>query len=507
MTPAAALIAAITAITTTVIAQSDLKVSTLQFPKATRVVSAYCADLDLDGRTDLVITTETDGHRELRTLLRRPIPPCFAGEPTVLRIDKDVVAFAFVDVLTRKGCELVVFTPERAVAMLPGENDTPIFESLFAHRILWPAANKNALATMQSMVRDLDGDGLADFAVPEPDGARILLQRRSENGTTFVVNGTITLPAFRQPLAGKLGRSSMLSAQNKLGLAIVDDEPSSQIDPATRDPLLQIRTRSAPFHFADFDGDQRLDGIALRNEQLWLWRQESAGTFAPLATSLPLPLPEDRLSLFDPAFDVQFADLDLDGRSDLLVTTSAQRNDEIETRIDLYRQRAEHGPWPAMADSRLRLQTLAGAPQIVDADGDGKQDLVALTLRTDLLRGLDGTAKGIEVQLNIFRGDGNRFTLPALITKQLQLPAIGGPSDPLVVQVLAGKNGAPGALLLRTGDALQMRPLRRDGKRLLLDEPAWQHPISSKARLRTIAGEPGELLVLEDHELQHVRCQ
>lgn len=110
MTPAA-LIAAITAITTTVIAQSDLKVSTLQFPKATRVVSAYCADLDLDGRTDLVITTETDGHRELRTLLRRPIPPCFAGEPTVLRIDKDVVAFAFVDVLSRKGCELVVFTP------------------------------------------------------------------------------------------------------------------------------------------------------------------------------------------------------------------------------------------------------------------------------------------------------------------------------------------------------------------------------------------------------------
>ena len=227
------------------------------------------------------------------------------------------------------------------------------------------------------------------------------------------------------------------------------------------------------------------------------------------AYGIPLPLPEDRLPLFDPAFDVQLRDVDRDGRADLVLTTSAQRNDEIETRIDLYRQRTEGGPWGDRVDSRLRLQTLAGPPQVVDADGDGSLDLVALTVRTDLLRGLQGGAAALDVQLNVYRGDNGRFALPAMITQKLQVTAQEGKRGGTggFARVLAGVDGAPGSVLLHDGKTLQLRPFARDGRKLTLGDATWKAPIGEKSTPLPPAEGARELLIANERELLFVRWQ
>jgi len=216
----------------------------------------------------------------------------------------------------------------------------------------------------------------------------------------------------------------------------------------------------------------------------------------------PLPLPGDRLSLFDPDFDVQLVDVDGDNRLDLLLTTSARRNDEIEVRIDLYRTRAD-GSWADKPDSRLRLQTLTMPPQLVDADGDGVLDVVAVTVRTDALRALAGDAPvAIEAQLNIFRGNGERFATPALLNQPLQLPPRDDRRRPFL-HVLAGRDGKPGQILLHQDGALLRRPLQRSGERLQLAAADRRLPVPEQARIDAFGAD--EVTVRSKRELLHVR--
>jgi hypothetical protein len=217
---------------------------------------------------------------------------------------------------------------------------------------------------------------------------------------------------------------------------------------------------------------------------------------------MPLPLPADRLALLDPAFEVQFADLNRDGRADLLLTTSARRNDEVEVRIDLFLQRDVAPVWAAKPDCRLRMQTVATAAQLVDADGDGRLDLVAITVRTDLLRGLTGEGKtSLQAQLNVFRGNASGFDVPAMLNQQLELPVRQGRQRSPFVHVLAGPAGA--FVLLRIEDRLALQPLQRADTRLRLLPPVWQVPIPPTSSPQLAHNAP-EVLVIDKHELLHV---
>jgi hypothetical protein len=252
----------------------------------------------------------------------------------------------------------------------------------------------------------------------------------------------------------------------------------------------------------DLAGDGVRDGLALRNESLWCWSIDPGTGIAATPKSTALPLPEDRLELFDPAFDVQLADVTRDGRADLLLTTSARRNDEVEVRIDLFVQRDAAGTWSTKPDNRLRMQTLATTPQLVDADGDGRLDLVAITVRTDLLRGLTGEGQtSLQAQLNVFRGSASGFDVPAMLNQQLQLPVRQGRQRSPFVRVLAGPDGA--ALLLRIEDRIALQPLQCFDTRLRLSPPSWQVPIPPAAAPRLARGAP-EVLVVDEHELLHV---
>lgn len=507
MKSATALLGAL-AVAGVVMGQNAPMIASLQVPATTVVTGVLATDVDGDGHTDLVLACRDSApqRRELRLYLRKAGQPCFANEPSQppQPIEKDVIAFTYADCDPSPGRELVLLTTDRCVAVVPQTDGEPRYVPLVAPQLVWPAPELSAVLPLPGASGDFDGDGRDDLLVPEPDGALLHRHGRAANDAQH-----LRLPPWRSTLAaaGTGGPASVGDNRLNLQLSFSDDDPEGAT-PRDRGPLLSLRTRAPQLRSLDRDGDGKRDLVALRNGQLWTWQQTANGDFAA-PTAADLPLPGDRLALFDPAFDVQLVRVDADARPDLVLTTSARQQDEIEVRIDLFRTRAD-GSWPAKPDRRLRMQTLASSPQLVDADGDGHLDLVALTMRTDRLKGLTGDAPtALEVQLNVFRGNGETFTTPAAMTQLLQLPIDGGRSRGPFLDVLPGRAGEPGAVLLQSGKVLQRRPFRRDGERLQLAPAAAELPLGTAVRLRGLDqadGTPsGEVVVWLDHEVQHVR--
>jgi hypothetical protein len=496
-------------------AQAPRIVATLQFPAPLVLTGVLATDLDGDGVGDLVVAVRHGerGRRELRVHRGRDAAAhgtAFANEPSLppLPVERDVIAFTVVDCRPEPGRELVLLTHERAVAVQQPASGEPVYTALSEHRLVWPAADPDFVLPLPDARCDFDGDGKDDLLLPTADGA--LLQslhvpaRRCE----------WALPPWRSPLTkGKNGGVSLQDGNLSLAFAAGG---SDDADAESKRPLVTLRTRTPRSRLVDVDGDGTLELLTVRNGQRLVGRIADG---AATTTTTALPLPGDRLALFDPMFDAQFVDVDGDRRLDLVLTTSARRDDEVEVRIDLFRSAAD-GTWPKKPDSRLRLQTLARPAQLVDADGDGKLDVVVATVRTDALRMPGSEApKSLEAQLHVFRGDGTRFVQPALLAERLQLPT-GGDRGTLL-RALAGKGGTPGALLLTSDDQLQLRPFTRDGERLRLGEASGGVALPAKARFAgnqnvdddgdeddededTEPGD-GDVLVRTNHELLVVR--
>ena len=485
-------------------AQAGPEVVALQLPKTIRLTDVLDVDVDGDGRLDLVLACfdEQTKKRELRTHLRSARAPLFAGEPstTPYALERDVIAFTFADVHASPGRELVLFTAERAVAVLPAPSpgEAPRYEPLFGHRLLWAVPDADEVLALDDVVHDVDGDGLDDFLLPEGDGACLVLQRRKDGAVSFLPPVLWQLPAWRSPLEAGTAGGPIRARGGELRFDFFDDA-AEDID---RGPLVQLRARTPRMLLCDLVGDGVCDALALRNDRLWCWAIGPGAQMSATPASITLPLPADRLTLLDPAFEVQFADLNRDGRADLLLTTSARRNDEVEVRIDLFLQRDAAEAWAAKPDCRLRVQTVATAAQLVDADGDGRLDLVAITVRTDLLRGLTGEGKtSLQAQLNVFRGNAAGFDVPAMLNQQLELPVRQGRQRSPFVRVMTGPAGA--TLLLRIEDRIALQPLQLDGTRLRLLPPVWQVPIPPTASPQ-LARNAREVLVLDKRELLHV---
>lgn len=514
-------------------AQAPRVVATIQLPTTHTLTGVLAIDVDGDGIGDLVLACRDAAtkRRELRLHRGRAAAdgsPAFANEPSLppLPIERDVVAFTFVDATAAPGRELVLLTPERAVAVAwptagaadGGPTDAgaadagPRYTPLTEHRSVWPAADPDFVLPLADVRCDFDGDGHDDLLLPVPDGA--LLQSLHVPTRRH----TLTLPPRRSPTAKSAnGGASLQDGQLSLSLATGDGDD----DDAAKGPLVRLRTRTPVARLQDLDGDGTQELVAVRNDQLFVGRLladrlagdrpgaadlVAAGSDAAgfTVTTRALPVPEDRLTLFDPTFDVQLVDVDGDRRLDLVLTTSARRDDAIEVRIDLFRTAAD-GSWAKKPDARLRLQTLARPPQLVDADGDGRLDLVALSLRTESLRDpTRASPEALEAQLLVFRGDGTRFVQPAALGELLRLPVTAGRAS--FAEVLPGTTAAPGALLLAVDDTLVRRPLRSDGDRLRLAPPTTTLPVPADAQLQFDEAS-GDVLVRTGHELLVVRTR
>ena len=82
-------------------------VTPIQFPEKTRVSDAVYADVDGDGRTDLVVSV-TEPERAINVYLQRAKGVLFTSRPDyrLAPVYKDAVVFAVADVHPDRGAEI-----------------------------------------------------------------------------------------------------------------------------------------------------------------------------------------------------------------------------------------------------------------------------------------------------------------------------------------------------------------------------------------------------------------
>lgn len=476
-------------------------VVTVQLPEGAQATGYLCLDVDGDGRRDVAIASRD------RELKRRFVQvhsaqaptPAAGGEPVAppYPAEADVIAFAFADVDPAPGRELVLCTAEKVVAAVRGADGTYEYRPLADVRLLWSAADRARLLPLGDACLDADGDGRDDLLLPQPDGAVLLLDAGKAEAARRI---ELALPAWRNPITAGDGGSQFLVNRLKLEFR----SPDADGDDRRRSGglLLEMAARAPAARLLDVDGDGKQELAALRNGSLWT--ASLVGGAAPPAVRVPMPA--DRLKLFDPSADVQAGDFDGDGRLDLLVTTSASRNDEIEVRMDYYRGR-EDG-LPSKADSRLRTQAHARPPQLVDVDGDGKLDLVAMTLRVDALRALaGGDDVTLEVQCNVFRGTGDRFVQPAMLARVLRVPSKRERGGGAFLHVLPGGDGRRAALVHRDGDELCMEPFEGDAGSLRFGAAKVTQKLPNECRLELLDEAAGLVAVASAGQVLLVRMR
>ena len=152
------------------------------------------------------------------------------------------------------------------------------------------------------------------------------------------------------------------------------------------------------------------------------------------------------------------------------------------------------------------MQPLGLPPQLVDADGDGRDDLVCVTIRTASMRDFTGSEKRtLDAQLTVFGCDGASFVKPPKLNVAIQLGAGDRRSRQPFLLVRPGRRGFPGDVLLRVDGAVERRLLgRRDG-RLRLADADGSAPAASGTTVLSADPVGDELLLLNGDEVRHVR--
>ena len=494
------------AITATAVALACLgtpqepKTAIMQLPPAYEITDAMLVDVDGDLLTDLVLACRnpTTGKRSLRTHLRQAKGPAFTSATSTppYEVERDAVAFTFCDCQATKGSELILLTPERFVAAGPGKDGAPTLVELAQHALLWPSADPDEVVPLPLAPIDMDGDGRMDLLLPRPDGWSVCYQDQENGAATFTRRSYVNLPRWQNNLTRSGGGGGIAADSNSFELRFGGGK-----DKAESGPLVRAATRTPKCQVLDLDGNGKLDLVMQRNGSMHAAMQQANGQFN--LTVQPLPLPENRLKLIDPAFDVQWSDINGDGRADLLLTTSAQRDDDVEARVDLFLADAT-GAWPDKPSGRLRMQALANHPQLVDADGDGDHDLVCVTLRTSAMAKLSNPGGAFEAQLSIYGNSGKQFDTPSMLSVPLPLDTNKNLQKPFLL-VRPGRRGRAGDVLLLIDGHLERRFLNLKDQQLQLAAADARVKVPEDARILVVDEFGDDVLILTEAEVRHVR--
>ncbi|MGE0707887.1 MAG: FG-GAP-like repeat-containing protein [Planctomycetota bacterium] len=340
-------------------------------------------DADGDGKRDLALSDDGGAVRLLR------------GDGSFFALaDADAAGAAAALValdLDRDGYEDVVAVDAAAGLLRPLLSDAP------ASATLTPAATSSsapAPVTTQTTpaelaVADLDGDGLLDLVIPHA-GADGLVARLGGAGLPFVDAGASSYEAGADPdqvALGDLDRDGDPDAVVGSSSAGAGQVHVLRGDGATKGgaagfapPTSASWTGPARgVAIADLDRDGRRDLVAV-SQALGVWRQTKPQVFAPLADA----------SLAAVASAVAVGDLDRDGIPDLAVALAGGSVD----RVEVYRGNGD-GTFAGPAGALLSGDTDPSQLVLFDKDGDGALDAVVAESRGSAVQLLRGTGSGL----------------------------------------------------------------------------------------------------------------
>jgi hypothetical protein len=368
------------------------------------ITGVLARDRDGDGLAEIWAAYHDGGQRFIAVFRGAE---SYARDPeAVVPIDPQAVLYAVGDYGPTPGLELLLLSRSSGVLypLAPSERARAL-EKILATDLFFGMPSSTEIPSWLSRSRlDVDGDGRDDLLLPEKSRLRILLAGAPVGGGEGKKNGNGSGSGEGKGEGKKWGKEITLPVSYYL----LGDTDEKRIQVALEDffeedktppPLLET-TAAFPFPaLADFDGDGRLDVIAKQpGLVLEVFRQEAPGVFPQAAShALPIPWSEDARSL-------QLTDLNGDRRLDLVACEILLK--DLATEVQVFIQdAAQESLGFARPRQALRVRGFFRRPDVADADGDGRLDLLVSAYRLDLLEQVKkATVDEIEITHEIFRG-------------------------------------------------------------------------------------------------------
>lgn len=511
--------------------------SSVQLPKGSELIDALYADVDGRGAADVVVArTDESGSRRILSvhLSDAANDDRLSRSPSAtMDLPPDVVAFLVADVHPDPGAEVVLLNARGAFAWRPTGGAEPPIVRLFEVDFLWqiPGAwdGRAGLEVFAwpSGARDLNGDGLDDLCLPEPEGYRIALQVDDE--VRFPRTHVLSIPGNSEGAVllerGPGGRKGAARARRRNREVAVGFGEEGLSFEERAGPLVSIfETTPAP-GIIDWDADGDLDVMAYTKDEVLVWRQQQGAGFAS-APSLRLgaPVERDVGRELDVSFSAHAVELDGDGRADCVVFAGDKRSDDIRTQAMVFVRGTEPEADPLFGAEGVprQLLLLAGfvaTPRFADVDQDGRLDMILSVVRPDLIDAVRAAStERLDVQLYVYLNQGGTFSRRPDLEHKLSFAA---DSTEYSLRFVADVDGN-GLLDLFVRDVdgsgedqgrgrLVVHRLRKERDRLtLVERPLWELSIDEDARVRFPGahlrrGGREAILVLEEEQLLCVR--
>jgi hypothetical protein len=485
---------------------------------------ARLEDLDRDGVTDLLLSAHAVDSDYSRVLLAwTSIAADGPVRPLRLDLTPDVVAWTVADVHPDPGAELVLLTASSAFAWRPTAAEEQRFVRLFGCELLWQLPAPDRVMLLESAALDVDGDGLDDLLLPEPGGWRIARQRREPGAAASAfLQQVLRVPpevSDWEGLGPETAGGAAVRGGSRGSTMRFAVELSGETEEAGAPATLLAMVESAPVpRLVDWDGDQRPDLVAQSVEKLHVWRQREDGSFPDAPDgSFDLPVVADRERRLDASYSAEALDLDGDRRADVAIFAGDKRSEDVRTQLmSFFSGAAQRGGAPrdpfgerGVPQDLLVLAGFVAAADFEDLDGDGYPELVARTVRPDLIDQLRSAAsETIDAQLFVYRSDRGRLARRPGLSWRYTVPIKAFLPTVRFVGDVTGDRVAELVVRDQPG-RVQLYMMRAQGEGwTLVERPLWESSCDPGMDLwvRRPPGRPAhDLVMVEPSRVVHVR--
>lgn len=393
-----------------------------------RTVAAEIADLDGDGRGDLMqiafVGFPPTEARELRVFLQDE-DGAFPRVPSFARpLPPGSSAYDLADVDGEPGDELVLLQPQ----------------GLSILSLARPEAAARELSVpggpTLGAVEDERGIDRLKLAWPELGSPPWLIVPQLDSAAVFSPDGTL------------MGRLRTGARANYL----VPPRPG----PLVAESDIQLFLDVPRLSVGDVDGDGAADLVASSRHELRVFLRREDGSFAAVADrSLPL----GRVSAVDHVratgtVRVSASDLNGDGLLDLLISQLSGSLMDAQFKTSVHVNRG--GTWDLERADRQFESSGYGTDELVDLDGDGRLELVRANLSFSVLELIEAlVTRELDAQVAVYRADpaGGLSAAPWFETKlDIPLSFESGRTRGFLANVGADLNGDGQRDLLTAGD-------------------------------------------------------